>query len=391
MSPVHKNSVWTRSKAALGALSNIPRARVCNLQNPNPDGPIAPHHRALPLLTCRMFFCELSLCQTNNQSLICSFYIWANFRKAWGTAAWPRRLSTLADAASWRGCWWCRFALGRPYPVKAFSVSSVTCQYEHFFLRAGSPSGAKQSGNYCRVQRAIQPNIITLALWSQMNTTQLCSEHSKSKQLPWSWGTLALLKECCGHLWQLKFCWFALICLVPFRSGGTIARRPAQLPDQRRVLNSQPQRWRCSLLMMTLKQQGLWNDFLNECSYYNTCKSLVVLYVITIIIIYCCGLRLNASGSQNQCWTSTCRMRSMQRFFTRFQVIWIHPLALQRWKQLRPLPLQKVWNTVLLLAHIALQNGMVKLHLLVALWFALPFPLQSLIQPTRPLDYDNFE
>lgn len=28
---------------------------------------------------------------------------------------------------------------------------------------------------------------------------------------------------------------------------------------------------------------------------------VVVLYVITIIIIYRCGLRLNASGSQNQC------------------------------------------------------------------------------------------
>lgn len=63
-----------------------------------------------------------------------------------------------------------------------FPVSHVNMNL--FFLRAGSPSGAKQSGNYSRVQRAIQPNIITSALWSQMNTTQLCSEHSKSKQLP---------------------------------------------------------------------------------------------------------------------------------------------------------------------------------------------------------------
>ena len=39
-------SPWMKSKALLGTLSNIQRTRVSDLQNPEPEKPLAPHWRA---------------------------------------------------------------------------------------------------------------------------------------------------------------------------------------------------------------------------------------------------------------------------------------------------------------------------------------------------------
>lgn len=45
MVSVAGNSVWSRSRALLGSISNIERARVTELVNPDTDRPIAPHFR----------------------------------------------------------------------------------------------------------------------------------------------------------------------------------------------------------------------------------------------------------------------------------------------------------------------------------------------------------
>ncbi len=208
LSPVHNNSVWMRSKASLGGLSNIPRARVCNLQNPNPDGPIAPHHRALPLLWMWM------LIVLNLNQHVCSFYSWANFSKIWGPAAWPRSLSTLAAAASWRGCiWWCLNALSGSYPVKAlpaFSVSSVKSQHDFFCgqvlrvvqsdleVAAGGRKGFNQiSLLWHRDPRWTEPSSVQNA-----QRANNCHDHEGR----WFCWKSAIV----WHLLQLKFWGFAL-------------------------------------------------------------------------------------------------------------------------------------------------------------------------------------
>ena len=40
------NGVWQRSKALLGSIPNVQRARVNELANPDSDQPLAPHWRA---------------------------------------------------------------------------------------------------------------------------------------------------------------------------------------------------------------------------------------------------------------------------------------------------------------------------------------------------------
>ena len=39
----HTNNPWTKSKAFLGTISDIPRARVGELVNPEPERPLSPH------------------------------------------------------------------------------------------------------------------------------------------------------------------------------------------------------------------------------------------------------------------------------------------------------------------------------------------------------------
>ncbi|CAL1138958.1 unnamed protein product [Cladocopium goreaui] len=45
MVAVHGSPLWSRSKALLGSISNIERSRVNELQNPEPEKPLAPHWR----------------------------------------------------------------------------------------------------------------------------------------------------------------------------------------------------------------------------------------------------------------------------------------------------------------------------------------------------------
>ncbi|CAJ1431132.1 unnamed protein product, partial [Effrenium voratum] len=45
VSGTYKSVPWTRSKALLGSITGIERARVCELANPEPDRPLAPHWR----------------------------------------------------------------------------------------------------------------------------------------------------------------------------------------------------------------------------------------------------------------------------------------------------------------------------------------------------------
>lgn len=45
MVSVAGTSMWSKSRALLGSVSNIERARVSDLVNPDTDRPIAPHHR----------------------------------------------------------------------------------------------------------------------------------------------------------------------------------------------------------------------------------------------------------------------------------------------------------------------------------------------------------
>lgn len=47
--PAHKQHGWARSRALLGSIGNIPRARVMELNNPDQDRPLAPHFRAAQL------------------------------------------------------------------------------------------------------------------------------------------------------------------------------------------------------------------------------------------------------------------------------------------------------------------------------------------------------
>lgn len=49
VSGTYKSVPWTRSKALLGSITGIERARVCELANPEPDRPLAPHWRATVL------------------------------------------------------------------------------------------------------------------------------------------------------------------------------------------------------------------------------------------------------------------------------------------------------------------------------------------------------
>lgn len=45
MSGTHKNAPFSRSRAMLGTINNVPRSRVMELQNPDEDKPLAPHYR----------------------------------------------------------------------------------------------------------------------------------------------------------------------------------------------------------------------------------------------------------------------------------------------------------------------------------------------------------
>ena len=49
-------SVWGRSKALLGSISGVERARVSELQNPEPEKPLAPHWRVPCTNTKKSFF-----------------------------------------------------------------------------------------------------------------------------------------------------------------------------------------------------------------------------------------------------------------------------------------------------------------------------------------------
>lgn len=42
------DSPWLKSKALMGSISNVERARVNELQNPDMDKPLAPHWRVRP-------------------------------------------------------------------------------------------------------------------------------------------------------------------------------------------------------------------------------------------------------------------------------------------------------------------------------------------------------
>ena len=46
-SPGHATVAFVKSKAILGSINNIERARVVDLQNPDPDSSLAPHFRAI--------------------------------------------------------------------------------------------------------------------------------------------------------------------------------------------------------------------------------------------------------------------------------------------------------------------------------------------------------
>lgn len=48
-----EKAIWARSKTLLGSLTGVERARVSELNNPEPERPIAPHHRA----PCPSFVC----------------------------------------------------------------------------------------------------------------------------------------------------------------------------------------------------------------------------------------------------------------------------------------------------------------------------------------------
>ena len=41
----HAQHAFSKSKALLGVVADVPRARVCDLANPDPDRPLAPPFR----------------------------------------------------------------------------------------------------------------------------------------------------------------------------------------------------------------------------------------------------------------------------------------------------------------------------------------------------------
>ena len=45
MVSVHGGAPWSKSRALLGSISNVDRARVNELVNPEPERPLAPHWR----------------------------------------------------------------------------------------------------------------------------------------------------------------------------------------------------------------------------------------------------------------------------------------------------------------------------------------------------------
>ena len=60
MVAVHGSPLWSRSKALLGSISNIERSRVNELQNPEPEKPLAPHWR-VPSMNTLLYFYGLDI------------------------------------------------------------------------------------------------------------------------------------------------------------------------------------------------------------------------------------------------------------------------------------------------------------------------------------------
>ena len=58
MVSLHGGAPWSKSRALLGSISNVDRARVSDLSNPDPDQPLAAHFRVHSWHSVLLFYCQ---------------------------------------------------------------------------------------------------------------------------------------------------------------------------------------------------------------------------------------------------------------------------------------------------------------------------------------------